>query len=82
MQQVSSKLSGGNGRKYELDVPRGCYEAGRLTLVQMKSAKYILQLPFRKVYVLPAAAVNEYAWKPDSAISESHILCSRSSHQR
>lgn len=35
----------------------------------MPSAKYLLQLPFRKVYVLPSSSVNEYAWKPDAEIS-------------
>lgn len=35
---------------------------------QDKERKYILQLPFRQIYVLPAHYVNDYAWKSEHEI--------------
>lgn len=36
--------------------------------LQDKERKYMLQLPFRKMFVLPNHYVNDYAWKPEHEI--------------
>ena len=35
---------------------------------QDKERKYMLQLPFRQMFVLPSHYVNDYAWKPEPEI--------------
>lgn len=35
---------------------------------QDKERKYMLQLPFRQIFVLPNHYVNDYAWKPEHEI--------------
>lgn len=37
-------------------------------VLQDKERKYMLQLPFRKMFLLPNHYVNDYAWKPEHEI--------------
>jgi len=39
-----------------------------LGVSQDKERKYMLQLPFRQMFVLPSHYVNDYAWKPEPEI--------------
>ncbi|PWY95191.1 cytochrome P450 [Aspergillus sclerotioniger CBS 115572] len=38
---------------------------------------YLLQSPFRRVYVVPPRLVNEYAWKSEDKVSSAVDLCER-----